>query len=63
VHYSAARISEPKPRNPRFLSQHERIAIANLLTRGESIRAIGRQLGRAPSTIGCEILIASGARR
>jgi transposase-like protein len=55
VHYSVVTISEPKARSPRFLSQPERIAIADLLTRSESIRAIARELGRAPSTISREI--------
>jgi hypothetical protein len=45
VHHSPVRISEPKPRSPRFLSPPERIAIADLLTRGEGIRAIARDLG------------------
>ena len=49
------KLSEPKPRSPRYLSEPERIAIADRLTCGESIRAIARELGRAPSTISREI--------
>ena len=35
----------------RFLSEAERIAIADGLFRGESIRVIAAELGRAPSTV------------
>src|SRR3954468_2645373 len=55
VHYPAVRISEPKLRSPRYLSQPERIVIADLLAGGESIRAIARELGRSPSTVSGEI--------
>jgi IS30 family transposase len=55
LHYAAVKISEPKRRSPRYLSQPERIVIADLLARGESIRAIARELGRSPSTISREI--------
>ncbi len=39
----------------RFLSQDERIEIADLRQRGMTIRAIAQQLGRAPSTISREL--------
>src|SRR3954465_5658732 len=55
LHYPAVKMTEPKRRSPRYLSQAERIAIADLLNGGESLRAIGRELGRAPSTISREI--------
>ena len=55
LHYPSVKISEPKPRSPRYLSQPERIAIADLLSGGASIRAIARELGRPPSTISREI--------
>jgi IS30 family transposase len=55
LHYPAVKISQPKPRSPRYLSELERIAIADRLARGESIRAIARRLGRSPSTISREI--------
>jgi len=35
----------------RYLSQDERIEIADLRQSGLSVRAVARQLGRAPSTI------------
>src|SRR4051812_4812656 len=55
LHYPAVKMTEPKRRSPRYLSQAERIAIAALLNGGESLRAIARELGRAPSTISREI--------
>jgi IS30 family transposase len=42
LHYPAVKITGPKLRSPRYLSQAERIAIADLLNGGESIRAIGQ---------------------
>src|SRR5262245_46861297 len=39
----------------RYLSQDERIEIADLRHAGLSIRQIADQLGRAPSTISCEL--------
>src|SRR3954452_5821876 len=44
-HYPAVKISESRPRSPRYLSELERIAIADLLNRGGSVRAI------APGTL------------
>ncbi|HLM21275.1 MAG TPA: helix-turn-helix domain-containing protein [Propionibacteriaceae bacterium] len=41
--------------SPRFLSQAERIDIADLRHAGGSIRQIAHQLGRAPSTISREL--------
>src|SRR3954451_23406746 len=55
VHYPAVKITEPKLRSPRYLSEGERIAIADLLNGGASIRAIARELGRSPSTISREL--------
>src|SRR3954454_9846462 len=40
LHYPAVKISELKPRSPRYLSEAERMAIADLVASGESIRAI-----------------------
>ena len=55
VRYPPVKLSAPKPRSPRYLSEPERIAIADRLICGESMRAIARELGRAPSTISREI--------
>src|SRR3954451_17800736 len=55
VHYPAVKISEPKLRSPRYLSQPERIAIADLLAAGATIRTIGHELERSPSTVSREI--------
>lgn len=52
--------------SPRFLSESERIQIADLASRGLGPTAIGRALGRAPSTISRELrrnLHASGQYR
>ena len=61
-HYPAVKIVEPRARSPRYLSQPERIAIADRLAGGESVRAIARGLGRAPSTISREIRRNSNGR-
>lgn len=39
----------------RFLSEDERIAIADLLRAGNSVRAIAQELGRNPATVSREI--------
>ncbi len=38
VHYPAVMVAAPKPRSPRYLSEPERIAIADRLTCGERPR-------------------------
>lgn len=43
--------------SPRYLSQDERIEIANLRRSGLSMRAIADRLGRAPSTISRELAV------
>src|SRR5690348_1953385 len=43
------------PVSARFLSEDERITIADLRRRGHTLRDIGAQLGRAPSTISREL--------
>ncbi len=48
VRYPPIKLSEPKPRSPRYLSEPERLALADLLTGGESVRAIARELGARP---------------
>jgi IS30 family transposase len=46
----------PAPASPRYLSEAERVAIADGLIGGLGIRAIAAGLGRAPSTVSREIL-------
>jgi IS30 family transposase len=41
--------------NPRYLSQEERIEIAELRHAGLSIRQVAQQIGRAPSTVSREL--------
>lgn len=41
--------------SPRFLSQNERIEIADLVRAGVSVRGIAQRMGRAPSTISREL--------
>lgn len=41
--------------SPRFLSENERVKIADLASRGHGPTAIGQLLGRAPSTISREL--------
>src|SRR5688572_10955851 len=52
-----APISNQKPTviSARFLSESERITVADLLHARRSIRAIARELGRSPSTVSREI--------
>jgi transposase, IS30 family len=55
VHYAPVKITEAKPRNPRYLSEQERVLIADLLAAGMTVRGIAAELGRAPSTVRREI--------
>ncbi len=55
VIYPPMKIEEARPRSPRYLSEQERIQIADLLGTETSVRGIAEQLGRAPSTISREI--------
>ena len=55
VIYPPVKITEPRPRSPRYLSEQERIRIADLLAARMSVRGIAQELGRAPSTISREI--------
>ena len=50
------------PLSGRYLSFAEREEIALLRARGEGVRAIGRQLGRSPSTISRELRRNAGTR-
>jgi len=55
VIYPPVKITESRPRSPRYLSEQERIRIADLLAAGIAVRGIAVELGRAPSTISREI--------
>ena len=55
VIYPPVKITESRPRSPRYLSEQERIRIADLLAAMVSVRGIAVELGRAPSTISREI--------
>src|SRR6187200_269220 len=55
VIYPPVEIIESRPRSPRYLSELERIRIAELLAAKMSVRGIAEELGRAPSTISREI--------
>lgn len=55
LHYPPVKIAEPKTRSPRYLSEQERIVIADLLRAGRSARGIAGELGRSPSTVSREI--------
>ena len=55
VHYPPVKITQARPRSPRYLSEQERIVIADLLAAKMTVRGIAAQLGRSPSTISREI--------
>ncbi len=55
LHYPPVKITEPRQRSPRYLSEQERVVIADLLAAGVTVRGIARELGRAASTISREI--------
>jgi len=45
----------PRPESGRYLSEDERIVIADLLLAGASLRSVAAALGRSPSTISREV--------
>jgi transposase, IS30 family len=49
------KITETSPRSPRYLSERERIVIADLLAAKMTVRGIPAETGRSPSTISREI--------
>ena len=53
----------PRSRSPLRLSLPERVEISRGVARGESLRAIARHIGRAPSTVSREIARNGGRRR
>jgi hypothetical protein len=55
VNYALMKIEQAGPRSPRYLSEQERIHIADLLAAKVGVRGIAELLGRAPSTISREI--------
>ena len=55
LQYPPVKIKEARPRSPRYLSERERIVIADLLAAGMGIRGIAAETGRSPSTISREI--------
>src|SRR5450631_2930429 len=55
LHYAPVKIVPAKPRSLRYLCEDERVMIADLLAAGDGACAIGRELGRAASTISREI--------
>jgi transposase, IS30 family len=57
------RVAEEPVRSPLRLSLVEREEISRGLAAGESLRAIGRRLGRAPSTISREVSRNGGRQR
>ena len=54
VDWYRSTMDKPKTLHPRYLSQEERIQIADRLRLGDSIRAIARLLGRDPGTVSRE---------
>jgi len=55
VIYPPVKITQARPRSPRYRSEQERIRIADLLVAKATVRGIALDLGRAPSTISREI--------
>jgi IS30 family transposase len=55
LHYRPVTITPEKPRSCRYLSEQERVMIADLLAAGNTVRGIAGELGRSPSTISREI--------
>jgi len=55
LHYPPVKAKDVRPRSPRYLSEDERIRIADLRAAGLTVRGIAVLLARAPSTISREI--------
>lgn len=55
LHYPPVKIEKARPRSPRYLSEQERIVIADLLAAGTTVRGIATEMGRSPSTVSREI--------
>lgn len=54
-HYPPMAITATTTLSAHFLSEDERVVIADRLRAGVSLRAIGRELGRSPSTVSREV--------
>lgn len=54
-HYPPMAINATRSLSARFLSEDERVVIADRLRAGVSLRAIGRELGRSASTVSREV--------
>lgn len=55
VIYPPVRTDERGPRSARYLSERERVRIADLLAAGWTIRAVAQDLGRSASTVSREV--------
>ena len=56
VHHYPSVLTEPRREiSARYLSEHERVRIADLASRGAGVRDIARDVGRSPSTISREL--------
>ena len=55
VQYPAVITPVPRPISPRYLSEDERVVIADLRRAGGTVREIGAELGRSPSTVSREL--------
>ncbi len=55
LHYLPVKLAEARPRSLRYLSEQDRIRIADLLAQDVTVRGIARELGRSASTISREI--------
>jgi transposase, IS30 family len=55
LHYSPVINARKAEISPRFLSEDERVRIADLRREGLGVRVIARQLGRSPSTVSREL--------
>lgn len=54
-HYPSVINQRAKEISPRFLSEDERVRIADLVRQGAGVRTIAQDLGRSPSTISREL--------
>jgi IS30 family transposase len=63
INYLARRPPPEPKRSPLRLSLAEREEISRGVAAGESLRAIAKRLGRAPSTVSRDIALNGGARR